>query len=305
MNKIRLNNISLYPIILICVTFFTFSFTELIHGNGYLAVYVTGLVAGNGKMVHKRECQKFLEGITWFVQIIMFISLGLMVSPQKMAADALLALATGAFMIFVARPASVFICLAPFRQFNIKAKLLASWVGLRGATPIIFATYPLVAGVEGADQIFNVVFFITLISLMLQGTTIPFVARKLGLLTELPKEGNSFGIEFPEEIQNKLTDWEVHEGMLEHGNLIKHVELPANSLIIMIKRDKQYLMPKGDVALQVGDMLLLMEDASVSTTGAMSIQKALENIQDTAEKPEQQPEVADAAVPVAQPVHTK
>ncbi len=131
--------------------------------------------------MHRKDIYTFMDGLTWLFQIIMFLCLGLLVNPHEMLEVAVVALLIGVFMILIGRPLSVFLCLLPFRKITMKSRLFVSWVGLRGAVPIIFATYPVVAGVEGSNIIFNIVFFITIVSLVVQGTTISFVARLLNL----------------------------------------------------------------------------------------------------------------------------
>ena len=180
-NHINLPNPSLYPILVLCCILITFTFTDMFQGNGYLAVYVTGLVAGNSRLSYRRETNTFMQGITWLLQIVMFLTLGLLVNPKEMLNVLLVAVSIGLFMMFVARPIAVFLCLQPFRV-PFKAKVFLSWVGLRGAVPIIFATYPVIAGIEDADFLFNVVFVITLLSLALQGTTITAAAHWLTVI---------------------------------------------------------------------------------------------------------------------------
>lgn len=191
LNHINLNNKSLYSVLLLALVYLIFSLTDLVHGNGYLAVYIAGLVVGNHKIVFQKSDQPSSTWYTWLFQIVMFISLGLLVNPHEMLDVVETGLLVGVFMILVARPVSVFLCLAPFRKITVKGKLYVSWVGLRGAVPIIFATYPLVAGLENAGMIFNTVFFITIVSLLVQGTTVSSMANVLGLSTEL--EEDSFG----------------------------------------------------------------------------------------------------------------
>ena len=182
-NRINLSNHSLYPVLLLAFVFFTFSFTDLIGGNGYLAVYLAGLVLGNNQLTQKRSLTIFFDGFTWLVQIVMFLTLGLLVNLDELLQPDVLMLGclVGAFMMFIARPITVFACMMPFRKFTTKARLYVSWVGLRGAVPIIFATYPLLAGTEGARLLFNVVFLVTILSLLVQGTTVSWMANLLGL----------------------------------------------------------------------------------------------------------------------------
>ena len=171
-NKVNLSNSSLYPILLLSLVFITFTITDLLHGNGYLAVYILGVIVGNARLVFRKEINTFMNGLTWFSQIVMFLSLGLLVNPHEMLGVSVCAMLIGLFMIFVARPLTVMLCLLPFRQMTFKAKCFVSWVGLRGAVPIIFATYPVVSEIPGSQVIFNIVFFITLLSLIFQGMTI-------------------------------------------------------------------------------------------------------------------------------------
>lgn len=176
-NRINLPNAALYPVLLLSMVFITFTLTDLLNGNGYLAVYIAGLVVGNCRLSYRREMSTFLDGLTWLLQIILFLTLGLLVNPSELVDVSLFSLAIAVFMMLVARPVSVFLCLLPYRKIPLKAKTFLSWVGLRGAVPIIFATYPIINGVEGADLLFNIVFFITLLSLTIQGTTISLVAK--------------------------------------------------------------------------------------------------------------------------------
>jgi len=262
-NKINLTNASLYPIILLCVIFITFSLTEFVKGNGYLAVYLAGMIVGNKPLVKKRECTKFLDGMTWLLQIAMFLALGLLVNPHEMFAPRMIIFATtiAVFIIFIGRPLAVILSMLPFCKlphFNPSTITFVSWVGLRGATPIIFATYPVVADVPGSDYIFNIVFFITILSLILQGTTIPFMARKLNMVRDAPEEGNQFGIELPEEMDHKLWEMEVNEAMLEKGNQLKTMSIPEGNLVIMIKRGSKYLIPNGTMEIKLNDFLLFL-----------------------------------------------
>ena len=152
-NRINLSNSSLYPILLLSIVFATFTITDLLKGNGYLAVYIAGVIVGNARLVYRKEINTFMNGLTWLFQIIMFLSLGLLVNPHEMLDIAAVALLIGLFMIVIARPVSVFACLLPFRNISNKARLFVSWVGLRGAVPIIFATYPVIAGIDGSQQL--------------------------------------------------------------------------------------------------------------------------------------------------------
>lgn len=260
LNKIKLTNSSLHAIMLLAIVFITFTVTDLTGGNGYLAVYISGVITGNAKMPFRRETATFMDGLTWLFQIIMFLSLGLLVNPHELLDIALPALLIGIFMILVARPASVFLSLVPFRKMAVKSKLFVSWVGLRGAVPIIFATYPVVSGIEGANQIFNIVFFITLLSLIVQGSSISWMARMLHLDSPMPKEGNDFGIELPDEITSELHEVILGEEHLRAGNRLADMNIPRGSLVILVKRNDQYIVPDGKMELMAGDRLLVMTE---------------------------------------------
>lgn len=263
LNRLNIDNQALYPILLLSFVFFTFSITDLLKGNGYLAVYIAGMMVGNNKIMHRKEIYTFMDGLTWLFQIIMFLCLGLLVNPHEMLEVAVVALLIGVFMIVVGRPLSVFLCLLPFgKRITLKSRLFVSWVGLRGAVPIIFATYPVVADVPGAHVIFNIVFFITIVSLVIQGTTVSWVARLLGLSTPLEKTGNDFGVELPEEIDSNLHDMTITQEMLEQADTLKDMNLPKGTLVMIVKRGDEYLIPNGTLKLHAGDKLLLISENS-------------------------------------------
>ena len=258
-NKIDIDNSSLYPILILAFSFFIFSVVTLCKGNGYLAVYIAGLVFGNSRIVHKRSIGTFFDGFTWLWQIVMFLTLGLLVNPHELLPVTHIGLGIGIFMILIARPASVFLCLLPYRNFSARAKLYISWVGLRGAVPIIFATYPLIAGIEHAHLFFNIVFFITILSLVIQGTTVTYVARKLGLVDK-PEAQDVFGIDLGDDIRSAMSEIDITPGVLEHGNCLMELDLPDHTLVVMVKRNERYFIPKGNTPLKANDKLLVISD---------------------------------------------
>lgn len=260
LNKVHLNNTPLYAIMLLSIVFFTFTVTTKLQGNGYLAVYLAGVIIGNHKISCRKEIFSFLDGMTWLVQIVMFVALGLLVNPHEMMKTAPFALMIGIFMIIAARPLSIWLSLIPFRKIDGKSKTFISWVGLRGAVPIIFATYPVISDVEGSDIIFNIVFFITLLSLVIQGSSITGIARKLHL--DLPDTGddNKFGIEVPEEA-GKLMEITLTEESIKLGDTLKEVRLPAGMLVMMVKRGSKFIVPNGSMKLYAGDRLLIISSA--------------------------------------------
>ena len=257
-NKIDINNASLYSVLLLACVFFTFSFTSLIKGNGYLAVYIAGLIVGNNKLVNKRTVTTFFDGITWLFQIIMFLMLGLLVEDALKPQIILLGVVAGLFLMLVARPVAVILALAPFRKLSKKARGYISWVGLRGAVPIIFATYPWVAKIEGAEIIFNVVFIMTILSLVIQGTTVSSMAELFGLA--YTEKESKFESALQDKVKSAFTEISVTEQMLSGGTTLNKVALPDNTLVVMVCRDGDYFVPKGGAELQMGDKLLILSD---------------------------------------------
>lgn len=262
MNKIDLKNDALYSVLLITVMLFLFSFTSFVGGNGYLAVYLGGLLIGNHRFVHKRSTMKFFDGMTWLAQIVMFLSLGLLVNPSELLPVAGIGLVIGVFMILFSRPLSVFVSLLPFKKFSLNGRLFVSFVGLRGAVPIIFATYPLIMHVAQARMMFNIVFFITILSLVVQGTMIPYVAKHLGLaLPFKPKvKLKEFDVEFSDEIKSAMCEMKVTAKTLVNGSRIMDISIPDHTLVAMIKRGDKYFIPRGNTRLSEGDTLLIITD---------------------------------------------
>lgn len=258
-NRINIDNNSLYPILIMAAAFLTFSGTTLCKGNGYLAVYIAGLVVGNAKIIHKKSIGTFFDGFAWLWQIVMFLTLGLLVNPHELLPVSSLGLAIGIFMIVFARPISVFLCLLPYKNFDLKGKLYISWVGLRGAVPIIFATYPMIAGLTYANLFFNVVFFITILSLLIQGTTVTLAAKWLQQI-DVPEDTDAFGIELPEEIKSVMSEIDITPQVLSHGNKLMQLELPDHTLAVMVKRGGRYFIPRGNTELKENDKLLMISD---------------------------------------------
>ena len=272
-NKIDLQNKSLYPIMMLSFIFFIFSFTNLFKGNGYLAVYVAGIVMGNSKLTENKSISSFLDGIVWLVQIVMFLVLGMLVNPHEMFKIALPALIVGVFVIFVGRPLSVFLCLLPFKGIAKRSRIFISWVGLRGAAPIIFATYPMVAGVPGASFIFNMVFFITLTSLIIQGTTITKVADWLRLSMVKDDGPENFGVDIPEELNTIL-----QQQVVKDEAYLKDYPLPEGTLVMIVERRNKYIVPNGQLFLKKGDKLLLISARRDETEESQKTHSVLDRI---------------------------
>lgn len=267
-NKLKIDNASLFPILIFTCCIFIFSITYFLKGNGYLAVYIGGLVIGNSRVVHKRSTMKFFDGISWLSQLLMFLLLGLLVNPHELVPIIVPGLIISILMIFVSRPLGVFITLLPFGKMQVRDKAFVSWCGLRGAVPIIFAIMALAAGIPHARLIFNIVFFCTLVSLVVQGTSLSFVAKSLGVL-EKPdplKTPTHFDIELPEDVKSEVSEIEVNENILKHGNLLMNLGMPENTLVIMVKRNDTFFVPTGKSELKVNDKLLVITDNKATLT---------------------------------------
>lgn len=261
-NRIKIDNSSLYPILVFTFCIFIFSATYFMKGNGYLAVYVGGLIIGNSSFQHKRSTMGFFNGLTWLFQLLMFLTLGLLVNPHELLDVWLPGLIISVVMIFVSRPISVLLSLLPFRKIALRDKIYVSWCGLRGAVPIIFAILPLAADVPHARLIFNIVFFCTLVSLLVQGTSLPIVAKWLKLDDETDdlKGLEDFDVDFSDEIKSVTTEITVTGKVLERGNHLMDWGLPDKTLVVMVKRGDKFFVPTGKTVLHEGDKLLIITD---------------------------------------------
>ena len=259
LGRLQLASSPLYAILILSLGYFANGIAGLLMGNGLLALYVTALMIGNRTYIpHRKEILHFFDGMTWLMQLVMFLMLGLLARPSKMLPMLVPALVIGLFMIFVSRPASVFLCLLPpFRNLSVRAKAFTSWVGLKGAGPILFALCPVVAGLEGASDMFNIVFLITLISLLLQGMTLSPVARLLRLSYNEDPQVETFGMEIPEEM-GMLRDHTVTEEDLKKGPTLRDLGLPHGIRVMMVRRGDSYLVPHGSMPLEVGDRLVII-----------------------------------------------
>ena len=261
-NRLKIDNRSLYPILVFTFCIFIFSLTYFIKGNGYLAVYIGGLVIGNSRFVHKRLALNFFDGMAWMSQLLMFLTLGLLVNPKELIPIIIPGLIISFLMIFITRPLGVFICLLPFKKMSVKDKTFISWVGLRGAVPIIFAIMLLAADIPNARLMFNIVFFCTLVSLVVQGTSLSQVATWLGL-AEKPDNINAlknFDVEFSDEIKSVTSEIKITDKSLVNGNHLMDLGLPEKTIVVMVKRDGKYFVPNGKTILNENDKLLVITD---------------------------------------------
>lgn len=283
MRRVKLGNEALYPIMILTACIFIFAVTYYLKGNTYLAVYVGGLIIGNSKFTRKRQTKSFFSGLVWLSQLVMFLMLGLMVNPIDLLNYKvwLPCLIISIVMICISRPAAVWLCMWPFQQYHGRDKLMLSWVGLKGAVPIIFAIMCKAQGVPSADLIFNVVFLCTIVSLLAQGTTLTWMAQKLNLATS-QKETRSleqFDLDLPEEIQSSAREVEVKEAMLEKGCTLREITIPPHTLVIMVRRGEDFFVPTGSSELKIGDQLLVISDKDAQATYQHMIDDAEEEAQ--------------------------
>jgi potassium/hydrogen antiporter len=260
-NKIRLDYEGLYPVLVIAIMFLTYSVTDLIHGNGFLAVYLSALYLGNQELIHKRTIIKAFDGFAWIMQIILFLTLGLLVFPSHIVPVIGIGLLISVFLILVARPLSVFFCLMFFKVKN-RNRWFISWVGLRGAVPIVFTTIPLLAGVEKASMIFNIVFFISLTSVIIQGTTLTKLAGWLHLLLpEKLKQRTFTDLILSDSTKKEFVEIEIPENNPSVGQQIVQLEFPKTALIVMIQRKEKFITPKGSTFLEPSDILFVLSES--------------------------------------------
>lgn len=259
-NRLRLGYEGLYPVLLFAMLMLTYGVAAWSGGNGFLAVYLAGIYLGHQNFVHKRSMMRFSDGMAWLMQITMFITLGLLVFPSRLVSIIGVSLLLALFLMLVARPFSVLLTLLPSR-IKFRHKLFVSWVGLRGAVPIILATYPLLAKTPHADLIFNIVFFVVLTSVLIQGTTIPYVARLLSIEAP-PAEKRVFPIEFNsiDGFKSDLKEVPITHDSPLVGKAIYELGDYPGFLIILIARGNDFITPSGGILLEAGDTLLTLSD---------------------------------------------
>lgn len=259
-NKIRLETEGLYPVLTLALAMFTYASAHFVGGNGFLAIYLAAIIIGNSNFVHKRSLIRFYDGQAWLMQIILFLTLGLLVYPSQMLPIVGMGLIISAFLIFIARPVGVFISLSLFRM-NLRSKLFLSWVGLRGGVPIVFATYPLIAGIEKANLIFNLVFFISISSVLLQGTTLSYVARLLHVaIPGNTRRIKDIDIEPTDRIKQVMHELMLTADSAAIGKKILELSIPYSVIITAIRRGDVYISPNGSTRLQENDRIYLLAD---------------------------------------------
>jgi len=275
-NRLKLETVDLYPVLTIALVLLTYTVAVFLKGNGFLAVFIVGLFMSKNYLVHKKTIVRFHESLAWIMQIVMFLSLGLLVFPSQLVAVTGVGLFLAVVLMFLARPISVFLCLLPFR-LDIREKAMISWVGLRGAVPIILAAFPLLAGVPQAHTIFNVIFFVVLTSVLIQGTSISFVSKLLGVDVPLNlKKQYPLAIDDASGVDAELTDILVPYESDVSGKPIYEIGVPGGCLIVLISRGDKFVIPGGSTVIEGGDVIQVLanrEDLAVLQAKIGKLQK--------------------------------
>ncbi|SFP58975.1 potassium/proton antiporter [Actinomadura madurae] len=265
LRRIALPASGLYPIAVMSLAIVAYGATSLLHASGFLAVYVSALVLGNSRLPHRPATRGFAEGVGWLAQIGLFVMLGLLADPGDLPAQILPALVVGFVLLLIARPVSVVLSTIGFR-LTWGEKLFASWAGLRGAVPIVLATIPMVAEVEHADRLFAIVFNIVVVFTLLQGPTLPLVARWCRLRSD--EQTRELGVEAAplEELHADLLEVRIPADSLLSGVEIFELRLPPGASVTLIVRDGTSFVPEPSTPLQAGDTLLVVTTAAVRET---------------------------------------
>lgn len=257
-NRLRLEYEGLYPVFTVSAVLLTYGLTALLGGSGILAVYILGLILGNSKFIHKTSLKYFHDGLGWIMQIVMFLTMGLLVFPAQLIPILPAGIIISLFLMFIARPVSVFLTMV-FSKFGFREKLVISWVGLRGSVPIILATFPLMAGIDNSHTIFNLVFFIVVVSVLLQGASIPYIARLLRL--EEPETSTLVCATEQVHVGDMNSDI-IEIGILENSaaanKSIIDLDLPDGVLITTVKRGNKFIIPRGSTILEVNDTITVL-----------------------------------------------
>lgn len=253
LRRIRLGNAALYPALSVAVVFFSFGVATVAWGSGFLAVYVAGLILGNGPMPYRNGLIRVHTALAWLSQIGMFLMFGLLVFPSELLPIAGTGLGLGLLLAFVARPLAVLLLLAPFR-YSLREMVYVAWIGLRGAVPIILGTFPVLAGVDGADRVFNLVFFIVVVSSLIPGATIRPVTRWLGLgLPQQPTPTAALEMNSIDPLVGELVSFYIRPSLAVCGAKLAEIEVPANAAVVLVVRNGQLLAARGSTRLDPGD----------------------------------------------------
>jgi potassium/hydrogen antiporter len=262
--RARLATAGLYPVASLAIAAIAFGGAGVLHGSGFLAVYLAGLAMGSAAIPARQTVIGFHDGVAWVAQIAMFLTLGLLVFPGQLADVAVKGTAIALVLAFVARPLAAFVATLPF-GFNPREQVVLGWAGLRGAIPVVLATFPVIAGVGEGLEIFNLVFFAVLLSTVLQGATFEPLARVLGVTTDEPAVPRVVEAGAVRRMGAEMLEHEVREGDAAVGSRVRELGLPRDAVVNLIVRDEQAVPPRGSTRLRAGDRLhvLVRQEASL------------------------------------------
>ncbi len=276
-NHIKLDISGLYPVLAMGAAILTYAVTDYFNGSGLLAVYVMAVFVGNSDLTHRFSILRFNEGFAWMMQIVMFTLLGLLVFPKQLLGVFWEGILIAIILVFIARPIAVFISMM-FMKYNLNQKLFISWAGLKGAVPIVLATYPVLAGLENSNLIFNTVFFVVLISALVQGSTLSNLAEKLGLVGDEDDDHSSIELINLGNTDSEIMRISINKHSPAVGMSLTNLVLPSETLVIGITRNKDLLTPTGSSVIQKGDTLFVLvdkdkrKDAKIALLGNDEIQ---------------------------------
>jgi cell volume regulation protein A len=251
--NVRITATGLYPALTLAIAFLAFGASTLLNGSGFLAVFVAGMVLGNGNLPYRSGLLRVHEALAWLSQIAMFLMLGLLVTPSQLPGVAWIGLAIGLFLAVVARPVAVTLCLLPFR-LPPKQTAYVSWVGLRGAVPIILAIFPVLAGVPGAHRVFNIIFFVVVVSGIIPGSTIRWITRRLNLNTpDKPDSSAVLEINSTHALSGELTSFFIEPDLVVSGALLSEIAFPEGASVVLVVRGRDLIAARGSTRIQAGD----------------------------------------------------
>lgn len=257
-NRVNLDAAGMYPVLASGFGLLAFGIAAWGNGSGFLAVYLAGIVMGNSRIVFQRGILAFHDAAAWFAQLTMFIVLGLLSFPSRLLGVAGQGLLVAVVLIFVARPVAVMLCLLPFR-FSFRELIFLSWVGLKGAVPVTLATFPLLFQVRGAGEMFDIVFFVVVVSVTVQGWSMPLLARWLGVNEPLPPAPPvTLELSSLRDVEGDIVDYTVDSESRAAGRLVRELALPEGVVIAMITRGQQIIPPHGNTLIQAGDHVVVV-----------------------------------------------
>jgi potassium/hydrogen antiporter len=253
LSRLSLSAGGLYPVVTLALGLFAFGAATLVHGSGFLAVYLAGLLLGNGPLPYRTGLLRVHDALAWLSQVGMFLILGLLVYPSRLLDVAGVGLGIALLLAFLVRPLVVALCLLPFR-YPSREVLYIGWVGLRGAVPIVLATFPVLAGAPGASRLFDLVFFIVVATAIVPGATVAWVTRKLGLQSKEPPAPQAvLAIESRQPLQGELISFYIDEALVVTGMPLEELPLPEGAAVTLIVRKNMLVPPRPGTTLQPGD----------------------------------------------------